>query len=70
MADKPIVEDLQKLEITDAIVHLFELEVTKGNFFYFTNQIENDYGQRFQIWAPKRHVWIQKVSFEATVKYM
>jgi lambda family phage minor tail protein L len=42
MADKPIVEDLQKLEITDAIVHLFELEVTKGNFFYFTNQIEND----------------------------
>lgn len=42
MADKPIVEDLQKLEVTDALVHLYELEVTKGNFFYFTNQIDND----------------------------
>jgi len=42
MADKPLVEDFQKLDPGSELVHLYELEYEKGEFVYFHSGVEED----------------------------
>lgn len=41
MSENLIVKEFQKQAIDSALVHLYELEVTPGNYFYFTNEVNN-----------------------------
>lgn len=42
MSENLVIKELQKQAIDSGVVHLYELEVTPGNFFRFTNQVDDD----------------------------
>ena len=42
MSENLVIKELQKQAIDSGVVHLYELEVTPGNFFRFTNQTDDD----------------------------
>lgn len=42
MADKALVQDLQKLDPGSELVHLYELEYEKGEFVYFHSGLDDD----------------------------
>jgi len=43
MSENLVAKEIQKQAIDSAVVHLYELETTPGEFFYFSDQNDTDY---------------------------